>query len=107
MISIAIEENGTPTSSSVTPIRPPSCAMRRRSAAQASTHPPPIACAFIAATTGFGQVAPADHHVLAASGDGNIPSFVHHAQITSVHPACAIDGLDGVGGVPITPHYQV
>ncbi len=43
-----------PTSSSVTPIRPASRPIRRRSAAQASTQPPAMAWPLIAATTGFG-----------------------------------------------------
>jgi hypothetical protein len=54
MISMAAAGNGTPTRSSVTPIRPASRAMMRLSAAQASTQPPATAWPLIAATTGLG-----------------------------------------------------
>ncbi len=54
MISNAMAGNGTPTRSSVTPMRPLSVAISRRSAAQASTQPPAIAWPLSAATTGFG-----------------------------------------------------
>ncbi len=54
MISMAAAGNGTPTSSSVTPIRPASRTISRLSAAHASTQPPAMACPLIAATTGFG-----------------------------------------------------
>jgi len=49
MISKASAGNGTPTSISVTPMRPPSFAMMRRSAQQASTQPPAMAWPLIAA----------------------------------------------------------
>src|SRR5262245_55163680 len=54
MISMATGGNGTPTRSSVTPMRPPSRSISRLSAAHASMQPPAMAWPLIAATTGAG-----------------------------------------------------
>src|SRR5690348_14757071 len=57
---------------------------------------------------GIDVLATADHHVLDAADDVEVPVLVHGGEVARMHPAGAVDRLRrALGIVPITEHHRI